>query len=201
MRGALRELAALADGVQLTPGNHPTPGFEEDIVGITTRTHHGFAFGKRREEVWSADGRCLVASDSVHPPARGVAWNMTTDGPAFETMYPGHELGDGEAIEEAMRREVPLAVDVSHVFIQRTAGVIGDATWSRLMDYPRIAEVHVSANDGRRDLHWPITATTFGLDWARARGRSGAVIVLECMMHAMELDDRKRQVELVRRTS
>ena len=86
--------------------------------------------------------------------------------PILETMYPGYALGDGAALEDAMARRLRLAVDVSHLLMQREQGCLSAATLARVLDYDRIAEIHVSANDGRRDLHAPLAADTFGLAWA-----------------------------------
>src|SRR5688572_20352587 len=126
MKRAFDELIALADGVQLTPGNHPTPGFEAHVQQFSTRTHHGFAFGGRGARVW--DGvTCRADSDSVHPPqldanATNVMFRRAIeDGarvPVLETMYPGYALGEGDELEWAMARRLPLAVDVSHLYMQ-----------------------------------------------------------------------------------
>ncbi len=48
MRAAFDELVALADGVQLTPGNHPTRDFAAHVSGHRTLLHHGFSFIARR---------------------------------------------------------------------------------------------------------------------------------------------------------
>jgi len=93
-------------------------------------------------------------------------------------------------------REFTLAVDVSHVYLQRMQGAMTDATWHRLRDYGRIAEVHVAANQGRADSHQPLSAQTFGLDWARERVRDQPVI-LECYMHRLSDDRRRQQLELL----
>lgn len=226
MSDAFDELAALADGVQLTPGNHPTPSFAEHARRAPTRTHHGFSFHARAVRVWNGT-RLLVGSDSVHPPqlaegATSAEFRSAIDeggrprstrghgcggfaepGPdgrraCLETMYPGYALGDGDDLEWAMARGLSLAVDVSHLHIQKSRGVIGDATLRRVFDYLHIAEVHVSANDGKRDQHAPIDANTFGLEWARERERAGTPIVLECYMHRMSADERRRQVAAIK---
>jgi hypothetical protein len=193
------------DGVQLTPGNMPTAGFEDHVrrSGHATRTHHGFTFRAfKTREVWADDGRCLVASDSVHPPRAGTAaaarYLDHERLPVIETMYPGWELGDGPALAHAMASRLALAVDVSHLHIQREQGLLDDTTLARILDYDRIAEVHVSANDGRRDQHRPLTATSFGLAWARARLAAGTPVVLECYVHRLSLAERQRQIDLVR---
>src|SRR5436309_2771919 len=123
MGRALEDLAGLEPGgVQLTPGNMPTPGFEERVreSGLAARTHHGWtpvAFKTRT--IWNDDGSCAVGSDSVHPPkadapaaATFLDWCESREAPpVLETMYPGHALADGASIEEAMRRRLWLAVD------------------------------------------------------------------------------------------
>jgi hypothetical protein len=201
MRAAFDELAALADSVQLTPGNHPTPGFAAHVAAHVsahrTMPHHGFSFTARRTRVWGDDGRALVADRSVHPPPLTDAW-LPDDTVVHETMYPGMHLGDAVALRAAMARGLRLAVDVAHLHIQRATGALDEATLARVYDYDRIAEVHVSASDGRRDLHAPLAASSFGLGWARARLAAGTPVVLECYMHRMARDDRARQVALVR---
>lgn len=207
MAAAFRELAALVapeGGIQLTPGNLPTPDFEAEVAasGVPTTRHHGFAFGARKTATW-VDGRCVVASASVHPPlvAAGDAWEAWyADAPArpiVEVMYPGYALGTGDDVDRAMRAGYELAVDISHAFIQRTQGVMTEATWRRLGDYDRLAEVHVSANQGRFDTHRPLAADTFGLAWARARLAAGTPVVVECYMHHLTDGARRRQLEMI----
>jgi hypothetical protein len=194
------------DGIQLTPGNQPTEGFAE-LVGrsrLPTRTHHGFSYRAfRTKDVWSETGACLVQSDSVHPPradhpAAGRFLDGEAPAPILETMYPGYALADGAALERAMDLGLRLAVDVSHLYIQRTQGLIGEATLARVFDYDGVAEVHVSANDGRRDLHAPVTAETFGLAWAQERGAAGTPTILECYFHRLTPARRQAQIDLVR---
>jgi hypothetical protein len=206
MARAFDELASLEVGIQLTPGNTPTEGFHDHVSrsGVVTRRHHGFAFDARKAPVWSSDGACLVTSESVHPPEAGEcagdwrAWYAAaTEPPILEVMYPGYELGTGDEVERAIAEHLPLVVDVSHVYIQRAQGVMTDRVWRRLMDYAHVAEVHVSANAGRHDTHEPLREDTFGLAWARERGRQ-LPLVLECYMHRLSVDERRRQIDLVR---
>ncbi len=200
MDRAFDDLARLGAGIQLTPGNHPTRAFREHVErsGVITRRHHSFAWDARKTEPW-IDGMCAVDSESVHPPRAGEhgGWYERAH-PVVEVMYPGYELGDGDAVERAMRDGLPLAVDISHAFIQRTAGVMTEATWQRLCDYDRIIEVHVSANGGEHDSHKPLADNTFGLAWAGAKLRAGTPTVLECYMHKLSDDDRRRQIDRVR---
>ena len=208
MTRAFDELAALGVAIQLTPGNLPTPGFREHVArsDVVTRRHHGFAWDTRRQETWGTDGTCLVDSESVHPPEDGqasewIAWyENATQRPILEVMYPGYALGNGRAVERAMDARWPLAVDVSHVFIQRTQGAMDDRVWRRLCDYEHVAEVHVSANAGRHDTHEPLREDTFGLAWAGERS-ANLPIVLECYMHRLSADRRRAQIDLLRSVS
>jgi hypothetical protein len=205
MAHAFDDLARLGTAIQLTPGNLPTPGFDDHVAasGVVTRRHHGFAFEARTTDAWSADGACLVDAESVHPPrtAAGDAWRAWYDRapapPVLEVMYPGYALGTGDEVERALDAGLPLAVDVSHVHIQRTQGAMTDRAWRRLAAYDRIAEVHVSANAGRHDSHAPLDAAAFGLAWVRERLAGGAPVVLECYMHRLTDAQRRAQVELV----
>lgn len=201
METAFRALCALApDGVQLTPGNQPTVGFSSVVADsrLRVRTHHGFTFEKWKQRVWNDDGSCAVTSDSVHPPLRSVLadWEPSGALPVLETMYPGSALGTGAELEHAMSLRLPLAVDVSHVFMQFHASVISDGTWKRLQDYEHIAEVHVSRNDGRSDAHFPLRSGTFGLEWARERLKAGTPLILESYFHRVSDDARRAQVAL-----
>ena len=208
MRAAFAELRPLADGVQLTPGNLPTPSFADETraSAVTLRTHHGFSFTQRAREVWRADGSCAATSDSVHPPraehaaAPGFLARLPSLPPeiVLETMYPGYCLGDDASLLAAMALGRALAVDVSHVHIARAAGTLAPSTWARLQDYARVVEVHLSANDGRADTHRPLTRDTFGLDWARARARAGTPLVVECYLHRLSPDERRRQIDHAR---
>jgi hypothetical protein len=209
---AFDELVALApDGIQLTPGNLPVPGFRERALawGGALRVHHGFAWDRYRRAVYDrAHGPLIDEHDrSIHPPhppadaPEGFAARWLADAAErdllLETMYPGHVLGTGAELALAMDLGIRLAVDVSHLHIQRTAGALSAAVERRVLAYERIAEIHVSANDGRSDRHAPVTAETPGLAWARERGRN-LPLVLECYMHRLTADERRRQVEGMR---
>jgi sugar phosphate isomerase/epimerase len=212
MDDAFDALSSMADGVQLTPGNAPSATARETIAryGVErVRHHHTFAYDALKRPIYTRDGSMQRTLDrwSVHPPlarehlhydrwfslACEASW-------ATEVMYPGEWLGTGAELERAMSARMPLAVDVSHLFIQRCAGAITERTLARVLEYDRVTEVHVSANDGRRDTHQPLTEKTFGLDWARAKLRDepGTPVVLECYMHKLSIDDRRRQIDLIR---
>lgn len=210
MDEAFVALSPLAGGVQLTPGNLPSPSLASLIEAYGServRHHHTFAYDAPKRAIYSRDGSMVRTLDrwSVHPPlareelfydrwfqlACEASWST-------ELMYPGEWLGTGRELERAMSARMPLAVDVSHLFIQRSAGAIDDRTLARVLDYDNVTEVHVSANDGARDTHQPLSSRSFGLEWARDKLRAGAPVVLECYMHRLSLDERRRQVDLLR---
>lgn len=206
---ALDELLRLQpDGVQLTPGCLPSSGFQERVSRecALVRVHHGFAWRAYRRDAWSPLGAPLVVERerSVHPP-RGehrVPLDVILDAALrddllLETMYPGEPLGTGEEIERALDAGVRLAVDTSHLHIQRCQGALPDRTLARLLASPLVEEVHVSENDGTRDQHRTITADTFLLDWARDRVRQ-LPVVLESYWHRVPMDERRHQVDLLR---
>lgn len=207
MRWAFDELRAPGLGIQLTPGNEPSKGFEAHVArsGVPVRTHHGFSYAFRQSRVWADDGALLARSHSVHPPksdtpaASGFdAWLERADASiVLETMYPGYRLGTGAELERAMTLDRPLAVDVSHLFIQRTAGVLGDATLRRLFDYSNVVELHVSQNDGRHDSHRLLRPDAFGLEWALERARTGVPLIHEAYLHRASAAARKAQLELL----
>ena len=204
-RAVLALLALRPDGLQLCPGHTPAASLRPllDRVDLPLLHHHGFSWTAWRQPVHRADGPLVGGPGwSLHPPGGpGMErWleARAADGIVVEVMTPGAWLGDGPSLRRAMEAGVALAVDVSHLHVQRQAGVLDDATLARLLDYDRVAEVHVSDNDGTADQHRPLTPRSFGLDWARERGRAGTPIVLECRMHRLDLDTRARQLELCR---
>ena len=206
---ALDELLALQpEGIQLTPGCLPSPGFEARVrreVAVT-RLHHGVAWTAYRAEPWTEAGepRWVERDRSVHPPpaARGVAWRRVIDlalerDLLLETMYPGEILGTGAEIDAALDAGARLAVDVSHLWIQRCHGVLGDATLERLLSSSLVEEVHVSDNDGRHDLHAQLRPETFLLAWARERV-ADLPVVIESAWHRTDVSERLRQIDLLR---
>jgi len=144
------------------------------------------------------------SSDSVHPPSNAVlpehflasAVNGAFDGVVLETMYPGHCLGTGQELEQAMDIQMTLAVDVSHVHIQLGMGVMQSATWDRLQAYNNVAEVQLSSNDGRRDQHRSVDESTFGFGWATMKASQGTPLILENYMHRQPTDERRSVVAL-----
>lgn len=207
---AWRELCALApDGMQLTPGNLPSAGFAQTLATTTlpVRAHHGFVVDALRTKVWGDDGALLVPADgrSVHPPMTrddvdDDAWlgSAVEHGVVVEVMYPGYPCGDRE-VERLLEADVDLAVDVSHLKLQRAAGVLSATLERRLLDSERVVEVHVSNNDGVTDSHTALTADAYGIGYARARAGGGVVVVvLESYFHKASDDARRRQLDLLR---
>lgn len=196
MNDAARDLVSLAPGrvgLQLTPGCAPT-----DLqLDCPTRTHHGFTQNALRARVW--DGSELVwQGDSMHPPLeRNVPddW-QPPDGVVLETMFPGYAcLANGYQLEEAMDAGRWIAVDVAHIEIQAYHGVISSTSRKRLLEYERVAEVHVSTSQEHRDSHAKLCDDTWGVEWARHRRQRGTPLVLECYMHALHEEERLAQLE------
>lgn len=193
-------------GVQLTPGSLPSVGFRERVAasGVPVRRHHGFAWSAYRRAVWR-DGQSAFSDPgrSVHPPSDGdvhaiVAASLAA-GWALETMYPGELLGTGAQLRSAMALGARLAVDVSHLWIQRSAGVLGDADLAAVLDYDGIVEVHVSDNDGRTDQHRLPTASSFLLDWAlRACAERRLPMVWESYLHRVPPGAAREAVDRLR---
>jgi len=207
MQAAAAELWSLSpDGLQLTPGNVPSLGFQSWLsqAQIPFLTHHGFCWQALRQKVWNANARCRVDSHSVHPPQAGAVepalwWKMletTEDLPLLETMYPGYLLGTGAELERAMDLNLTLAVDVSHLHLQVCQGVLADDILRRLWTYERIGEIHLSHNRGQHDSHLPLQKDSFGLAWALERGQH-IPLVLECYLHKLSLREREAQMALV----
>jgi hypothetical protein len=195
MSDAAETLAALAPGrvgLQLTAGCAPSPIH----VTCPTRTHHGFTYRALRAPVWE-DGTLLWHGDSMHPPlARQVpdGW-QPPDGIVLETMYPGYAaLANGDQIAAAMDAGRWLAVDVAHLDIQRYHGILTDCVLRRLLDYERVAEVHVSTSHEHRDTHAKLAPSTWGIEWARSRLAAGTPVILECYMHKLSHEERLEQV-------
>jgi hypothetical protein len=195
MSDAAQTLAALAPGrvgLQLTPGCAPGP----IDVACPTRTHHGFTHRALRARVWE-DGKLLWQGDSAHPPlAREVpgGWRAP-EGVVLETMYPGYaDLASGDQIAAALDEGRWLAVDVAHLGIQMYHGILDKAVLQRLLDYERVAEVHVSTSREARDTHARLSDSTWGLDWARERLAAGTPVILECYMHKLSHEERLEQV-------
>src|SRR5262245_52672200 len=196
MSDAAETLVALAPGrvgLQLTPGCAPSP------IDVTCpmRTHHGFTFRALRAQVWEG-GTLVWHGDSVHPPLQRQVpddWQPPDD-VVLETMYPGYAaLANGDQIAAAMDAGRWLAVDVAHLDIQTFHGILAKPVLRRLLEYERIAEVHVSTSREHRDTHARLSATTWGIEWARTRLAAATPVILECYMHKLSHEERLEQVD------
>ena len=191
----LFELAPGRVGLQLTPGCAPSVL----DVDCPMRTHHGFSRLALRAKVWDG-GNLIWHGDSVHPPQDDEVPDGWCAPPDFvmETMYPGYAaLSNGDQLSEAMDAGRWMAVDVAHLGIQMHRGVLPEPVLRRLLDYARIAEVHVSTSREARDTHAEISTRTWGLEWARDRLAAGTPVVLECYMHKLTRDERLGQLALL----
>lgn len=213
MEAAFNELTSLGpDGIQLTPGCVPTPAFEAHVESSSFpySLHHGFSWAAYKQPVWALDdlGIDLLVPDgrSIHPPKsserpydeflEAALWY--NDKAVYETMYPGYHLGNEQQLLTAVNYRLPLAVDVSHLYIQLHAGVLSAAGVQRLVEYDNIKEIHLSHNSGKSDSHKPINQDTYLLPWVKERLSAGALVVLESYFHKLSVDDRRQQLELVR---
>lgn len=189
-----------ADGFQLTPGNLPTPGLQRMSFAFPLRFHHGFSWTERRAEVCEGEVPILGGPDwSIHPPPAvkdPARWLEAAAARALplEVMPEGF-LGCDADIALAMDIGCSLAVDIAHLQILCARGVLSEGVLRRLFEYPEVVEVHVSASDGRCDVHAPIGPDTPFLGWAKRRG---VPLVLECYMHLLSAEERRRQVEVLR---
>jgi hypothetical protein len=198
MGEAARTLIALAPGrvgLQLTPGCAPSP----IDVDCPMRTHHGFTHRALKARVWD-NGMLVWHGDSMHPAlSRQVPddWQPPDD-VVLETMYPGYAaLANGDQIAAAMDLGRWLAVDIAHLDIQRYHGLLADSVLRRLLEYERIAEVHVSTSHEARDTHARLSSTTWGMEWARAKLAAGTPVILECYMHKLSHEERLEQIALM----
>jgi hypothetical protein len=210
MQPAAEELLGLGvTGLQLTPGNVPTEGFQEFLEEnkVSVRSHHSFHWHRMKCRVWDDDATCLVNSHSVHPPFENdpcaEIWREKAERGEYnhfllETMYPQYCLGSGEELEWAMALGLRLAVDVSHIYIQLCQGSLDEKVWGQLQAYENIGEIHLSTNNGKADIHQPLSKTSFGLEWTRDRAYDGIPVILECYLHRLSQQERKTQIEIVR---
>ncbi len=192
-------------GLQLTPGNVPTKNFENWLNEnkINYIFHHGFSWFALRQKVWDENGNCLVNSNSVHPPEKKnlmyEKWIKVLENdkvPVLETMYPEYYLGNGLEIEIAMKLNISLAVDISHIYIQKCNDLISEKIWKKLQNYENIKEIHVSENLGKFDSHNSISKNSYGLDWAIERSKE-IPLILECYMHKLNENERLQQIKMI----
>lgn len=188
----LIDLAPSRLGLQLTAGCAP----DRMRINCPTRTHHGFSQQALRARVWE-NGKLVWHGDSVHPPLQNdvpEGWKPPDD-LVMETMYPGYAaLANGDQIASAMDEGRWLAVDIAHLGIQRYHGILAKPVLGRLLEYERVAEVHVSTSKEARDTHARLSDSTWGLDWAREQLAKGTPVILECYMHKLAPEERLEQV-------
>jgi hypothetical protein len=195
MSDAAQTLAALAPGrvgLQLTPGCAPSP----ITLDCPLRTHHGFTYQALRAQVWE-NGKLRWHGDSVHPPREREVpdgWQPPDD-VVLETMYLGYAaLANGDQLAAAMDAGRWLAVDIAHLGIQMHHGILAKSVLQRLLDYERVAEVHVSTSHEAKDTHARLASTTWGVEWARDHLAKGTPVILECYMHKLSHEERLEQV-------
>lgn len=200
---ALSNLLALnPDGIQLTPGNHPTSGFKESL-NLPYRFHHGFSWNKYRRDIYDGAGKLIIDisyQHSIHPPKNDVGvsfnqWISTTEDYLLEIMYPGYFLGNGQEIEQAMDLNKRLALDISHLYIQQCQEVISKKLIDKLLCYHNIQEIHVSHNNGINDTHQPINTNTPFISIIQ---KKSIPIVYESYLHKSDLLTRHQQIDLLR---
>jgi hypothetical protein len=199
---AAAELLALGfDGIQLTPGCAPDPTITEITASVPTRTHHGYTPSALRTRVWSDTGELLTAADSVHPPRTREIYRHALEhgfwGTTIEVMYHPLPLGSDDDIEDVLAAGLPVALDVSHLHISRTAGALSGRVLAKLLAYDNLTEIHVSANDGTRDAHHPLSSDTYGLAWARERCNQHTPVVFEGYLHRLDHAARTAQLEIL----
>ncbi|MCA9569138.1 MAG: hypothetical protein KC656_14920 [Myxococcales bacterium] len=192
-------------GLQLTPGWFPVPGFREllDRVRLPVRLHDGFSWTAYRRPVWG-EGRLLLgragAGHSLHPPRRpweGWLETAVQAGYAVEVMPPGRALSTAPELERALELRAPLALDIAHLHLLALAGV-SDRVLRRILDSPDVAEVHVSASDGRVDAHLPATRDSWLAGWALERKADGVPLIVECRFQGLDPGERERALEAFR---
>ncbi len=103
-------------------------------------------------------------------------------------------LATGDQLAAAMDAGRWLAVDVAHLDIQRFHGLLPRSVLNRLLEYERVAEVHVSTSREHRDTHAKLTVRDWGVEWAQVRLAAGTPVVLECYMHKLSHEERLEQV-------
>jgi hypothetical protein len=188
------------DGIQLTAGNLPTNNFKNE-VNIPYKYHHAFEWTKRKGTVYDDNFKPIIKDNdhSIHPPFAKInfnKWIESCNDIILETMYPGYLLGNGDEIEIAMLLNKRLAVDISHVHIMKTQGVITNSQINKLLNYDNIVEIHISHNNGKYDTHSPICKNTPFLHWIKER--TNVLFVYESYLHKLNLCERLSQLEIIK---
>lgn len=200
---AYQELLKLdPDGIQLTPGNIPTPNFQEEVK-IPYRLHHGFSWTERKREVWNDNNEAINIEKerSIHPPMKGDfnSWIQNVGDHILEIMYPGDKylLSNDEQVNTAMDFKKRLAIDISHINIMFKQKEIGQETLDRLLSYNKICEIHVSHNAGNFDTHRLLIKESFLLEWAKSKLKD-LPVVYESYFHKLTDKEREHQIKMVR---
>ncbi len=195
------------DGIQLTPGNKVSDNFQQFVGNskIPYRFHHSFCWNQYKREVY--DNYFLPINieynQSIHPPEIKYGlnfkdWIENVGDVLLEVMYPEYLLGNSEEIEIAMLLRKRLAIDISHLYIQKTQGILDEFILKKLLNYDLIEEIHISQNGGRFDSHKSITKDCPFLDWVGER-KDVEVKVYESYLHKLSFDDRRGQIDFVRK--
>jgi len=112
-------------------------------------------------------------------PRSGAPWRAWTRcrprHRSRDHVPPAASSGRGE-IKDAMAAALPLAVDISHVYIQRAQGAMSERTWHRPAGLSTHRPRCTSRRTTPRDSHQPLAATASawrGLASARHRRSRG----------------------------
>ena len=165
-------------------------------IGITEYSVHAghYPWDGDREMAY---GQFLQNFDRLYALCRSVGITL-----GVETMYPtmkgsGHYyLLDSRRGIDCFCQDMPgvrLVVDLAHLNIW-----VGDENekLGLLNDESRILEVHISDNDGQRDLHSRITPNTWWMAW-RDRIPKQVPWVLESRMNRWSADSLRREIAQV----
>lgn len=165
-------------------------------IGITEYSVHAghYAWDGDREMAY---GQFLQNLERLYALCRSVEIIL-----GVETMYPTNDrighlyLLDSKQEINCFCQDMPdmkLVIDLAHLNIW--AGNEDDKL-GLLDDVSRILEVHISDNDGQRDLHSRITPNTWWMPW-RERIPKQVPWVLESRMNRWNADSLQREIAQV----
>lgn len=200
---AYNELLELnPDGIQLTPGNYLSPNFK-DKIGIPYKYHHGFSWDARKQQVYDENFNVLVKDHSIHPPKRNdylnfFKWVEGVDN-VLEIMYGDYFLSSDKEINYILDLNKPIALDISHLYINYINNTIDCYTIDRLFDYENIKEIHISQNNGKYDTHSEITKDCPFLDNVKYAIRNNdAIVVFESYLHKKSKEERIDKINIIK---